>query len=62
MVSVVLSSCISRLIIQIHHFFTDLAQISYGDLILGANSKSKRYYGLEGDIMLKLAIFVIFPK
>ena len=48
--------------IQIRHFLTDLAKIWYRSLILGANSNLKRYYGLEGDIMLKLAIILIFPK
>ena len=43
-----------RVMIQIRHFLTDLAQIWYRGLILGANSKSG---AILWDLMLKLVIF-----
>ena len=50
MVSVVLSSRIScsSFIIQIRNFLTDLGQIWYRGLILGANSKSEAMLWIIG--------------
>ena len=66
MVSLVASSFIYRLsllvLVQICHFSIDLPEMWYMSLILGADSKSEAIFGLEDDITLKLAIFVILTK
>ena len=41
-------SCLKSLMIQIHYFLTDLAQIWYRGLVLGANSKSKAILWIRG--------------